>query len=265
MLKTTTAAVLCTLSLALGVRAQQFAPPMPPGQPVAAVPFGPGEKAVYGVSWGILGRRGTATTEVGTVEHVREQPTYHLSFKLQGKVVAFSINDVQESWLDVAQLYSHRFKQNLNQTTYKRLRTLDFFPAEGKWRQLERPDSGALASEIPLDDVSFMYWARTLDLEVGQKYTFTRYFKESGNPVVVQVLRRERVKVPAGEFNTIVVKPIIRTSGLFSEGGEAEIYFSDDADRIVVMLKTKLSVGTATMRLESYTPGRQLSGNKPQP
>jgi hypothetical protein len=232
----------------------------------APVPFGPGEKVTYGVSWGIFGRRGSATSEVVSVEDVRGQASYHLSFSLRGKVIAFGIDDVQESWLDVSDLFSHRFKQNLNQTSYKRLRTLDFFPDEMKWRRVESPDSGDLASEIPLDDVSFLYWARTLDLQVGQRYEFRRYFKDSGNPVVIEVLRRDTVTVPAGRFATIVVRPLIRTSGLFSEGGSAEIYFSDDWRRLVVMMKTKLSVGTATMRLESYTPGEQLPrASRPRP
>jgi hypothetical protein len=266
-----TAAAACAFVFAPGLVGQQAdttaRPPVLMGVPVAAaVPFGPGEKVTYGVSWSILGRRGEARSEVVAIDTVRGQPSYHLSFALRGKVIAFSINDLQESWLDVNNLYSHRFKQDLNQTSYKRLRTLDFYPAEMMWRRVEKPDSGALASDIPLDDISFLYWARTLDLQVGQRYEFRRYFKDSGNPVIIEVLRKEVVKVPAGTFNTIVVRPLIRSSGLFGEGGSAEVYFSDDDARVVVMLKTKLSVGTATMKLESYTPGEQLSrANRPRP
>jgi len=260
MMKSLTATAFLMLACALGVEAQRGAPaPVPVSSAVgdaAAVPFGPGEKFVYRVSWGPV--RGTATSEVRGVESVRGNPSYHLSFKVQGGTLGLRVNDHQESWLDVAKLYSHRFKQDLDQPNYERLRTLDFFPAEGKWRRVEKPDSGALASTQPLDDVSFLYWSRTLPLEVGRSYEFRRYFKESGNPVVVQVLRRQRVTVRAGTFNTIVVRPLIRTSGLFSEGGEAEVYYTDDARRMIVMVKTKLSIGTMTLELQSYTPGTPL-------
>jgi hypothetical protein len=225
---------------------------------VAPAPFGPGEHVSYRVSYGVLGRRGTAVSEIVAIDSVRGQPAYHLRFHLTGGVLGFNINDHQESWLDVAHLFSHRFRQDLNQPRYKRLRTLDFYPADMMWRGLERQDSGALASDRPLDDVSFLYWSRTLPLEVGQTYTFDRYYKDSGNPVIVKVLRREQVTVPAGTFNTIVVQPLIRTSGLFSEGGEAEIYFSDDWRRLVVLVKTKLSFGRLQMQLEEYTPGEVL-------
>jgi hypothetical protein len=130
------------------------------------------------------------------------------------------------------------------------------------WRRVEKVDSGALASDQPLDDVSFMYWARTLPLEVGETYEFERYYKESGNPVIIKVLRRETVKVPAGTFNTIVVQPLIRTSGLFSDGGRAEVYFTDDEDRIIVLLKTKMSIGTLQLQLEKYTPGEKLAAGE---
>jgi hypothetical protein len=224
----------------------------------AVVPFGPGERAVYRVTYGILGKRGEAVTEVAGVETVRGRQAYRLDFRLRGGVLGMNVNDHQQSWLDVGQLYSHRFRQDLHQVRYERLRTLDFFPAEREWRRLENEESGPLATELPLDDVSFLYWSRTLPLEVGRTYEFRRYFKDEGNPVVIRVLRRERVTVPAGTFNTIVVKPIIRTSGLFSEGGEAEIYYSDDERRMIVMVRTKFSIANMTMQLESFRPGQRV-------
>jgi hypothetical protein len=105
-----------------------------------------------------------------------------------------------------------------------------------------------------------MYWARTIPLEVGRTYTFSRYFKQDGNPVVVKVLRRQTVKVPAGTFSTIVIQPIIKTKGLFSEGGEAELYFSDDSRRMLVMMNTNLSIGSLKLQLQSYEAGEPLTG-----
>jgi hypothetical protein len=237
--------------------------PEAPATAVAAVPFGPGERVVYRVTYGRLGKRGEAVTEVVGVQNIRGQPSYHLSFRLRGGVLGMNVNDKQESWLDVSRLYSHRFRQDLHQVRYERLRTLDFFPAERMWRRVENNDSGPLATDLPLDDVSFLFWSRSLPLEVGRTYEFKRYFKDEGNPVVIRVLRRETVTVPAGTFNTIVVKPIIRTSGLFSEGGEAEVYYTDDERRMIVMVRTKFSIAHMTMQLESFTPGRRLTSTVP--
>ncbi|CAN5771179.1 hypothetical protein BH23GEM9_BH23GEM9_22260 [soil metagenome] len=260
MKRTATATAVLLLGVVLAAQAQtEDVRPHDDIADVAAVPFGPGERVTYRVTYGILGKRGEATSEVTGIQNVRGKPSYHLRFRLRGGVLGMNVNDLQESWLDVGQLYSHRFKQDLHQVRYERLRTLDFFPAERKWRRLEAPDSGSLATDLPLDDVSFLYWSRTLPMEVGRTYEFRRYYKDEGNPVIIRVIRRETITVPAGTFNTIVVKPLIRTSGLFGDGGEAEVYYTDDERRMIVMVKTKLSIANMTMQLESYTPGRILT------
>ncbi len=96
-------------------------------------------------------------------------------------------------------------------------------------------------------------------MEVGETYEWNRYYRFDRNPVIVQVLRRETVKVPAGEFDTIVVRPIIKTGGIYSEDGEAEVFITDDEWRIPVLLKSKLKVGTLSMEMTEYERGVKLT------
>ncbi len=114
-----------------------------------------------------------------------------------------------------------------------------------------------MPSDRPLDDVSFLYLVRTLPLNVGDTYTFNDYFKEDGNPVVVKVVRKDHRKEDAGEFDTIVVEPIIKTSRLFGEGGHAELHFTDDARRILVYMKADMPrvPGSLTLHLQSIQEG----------
>ena len=77
------------------------------------------------------------------------------------------------------------------------------------WEETESGDMGRLATALPLDDISFLYFVRTLPLEIGQTYTLPRYFKKEGNPVVIKVEGKRVVEVPAGTFNTIVVLSLI--------------------------------------------------------
>lgn len=224
----------------------------------APVPFGVGERMSYRVRLG-PSNVGTGSMEVERVDTIRGHETYAMRFTLQGGILFAKVNDDFRSWMDTQSLFSHRFKQDQKEVRYERHRTIDFFPREGEWRTIDGKDSGKLATEAPLDDVSFMYFVRTLPLEVGKTYTFNRYFKEDGNPVTVKVLRRATITVPAGTFQTIVVQPIIKTKGLFSEGGKAELYFTDDERRIMVQLKSKVKlIGSLDMLLQSYTPGRKL-------
>jgi len=230
---------------------------------VADVPFGLGERLTYKVTLGMFGGVGSGAMEVLELDTIHGRPTYRLRFTVNGGVMFAKVDDTLQSWLDVSSLVARRFEQNQKEVNYKRHRTFEFFPEQGIWKRLENGQTGNLATPEPLDDVSFIYFIRTIPLEVGQTYTFNRYYRDSGNPVIVKVLRKETVTVPAGTFETIVVQPIIKTRGLFSEGGEAEVYFTDDHRRLIVQMKSKVPVvGSLGLQLESYMPGEKLSPSK---
>lgn len=226
----------------------------------AVVPFGPGERATYQVRLGGV-NVGRGSMEVLGIKTVDGRPTYHARFRLAGGIPLARVDDNFESWIDVVGLFSRRFKQDQKEVRFKRQRTFDFFPERRTFVRTEgERETGTLPTDRPLDDVSFLYYARTLPLQVGETYTLNQYFKEDGNPVILQVLRRETVQVPAGTFPTVVVRPIIRTKGLFSKGGEAEVYFTDDARRILVQMKSKVPVvGHLTMHLQEYRAGEPYS------
>jgi hypothetical protein len=222
------------------------------------VPFGIGERAVYRVSYNVVGRVGTGTMEILGIDTIRGSPAFHALFTLRGRFLLAQVNNRFESWLDTRGVFSHRFEQQTHEVNFKRRRSREFFPAELRWtgHTNDRPESGTLPTAEPLDDTAFLYFVRTLDLEVGREYLLDRYWNPQGNPVRIRVLRRQTVTVPAGTFNTIVLQPMIRTSGLFSEGGEAEVYFAEDGARQLVMLRAKVSFGTLQLQLEQFTPGQ---------
>lgn len=245
-------------SLAQGV----VGTPLPLGEEVspASVPFGPGERATYRVRVGLFGGVGAGTMEVVDLVDVRGHPTYNLRLTIRGGIPFFKVDTRLESWLDIEDLVSRRFEQDQHEGRYKRHRIYEFYPEEHRWEQVISGDEGELPTEFPLDDVSFLYFARTLPLEVGETYTFPRYFKEDGNPVILKVLRREKVELPIGTFDTIVVQPIIKTSGLFGDGGRAEVYFTDDDQRILVQMKSRVPIlRSLDLVLESYEPGKKIT------
>ena len=98
----------------------------------------------------------------------------------------------------------------------------------------------------------------TKDQEVATQRKIYRYWRDRGNPVVVNVLRKDTAQVDGVDIPTIVVQPIIQTRGAFSEDGEAEVHFSDDANRLIVYLKAGMAIGSLKMYLERYTPGTRL-------
>ncbi len=240
-----------------GAQATRIPAPVTVSRDIAPVPFGPGERFTYKVKWGIFSL-GQGALTVDGIESVRGRAAYQLSMTLDGGRLGLTVKDDHDSWMDVETLSSLRFRQNIHEVNYKRLRQYEIYPDERRWVQ-DNGETGETMDDVPLDDISFVYFARTLPLKPGDVYTFDRYFKESGNPVELRVLRRETIEVPAGVFDTVVLRPTFQTSGMFSDGGEAELYFTDDERRILVYMKTKLSIGNLTLHLEDIQIGRPLA------
>lgn len=215
------------------------------------VPFGPGEDLYYQVKLGVFSV-GEANLRVLAEDTVRGRRTYPVELAINGRVLFGRVSDLFQSWLDVYTLSSLRFRKDQHELSYKSKKWYEIYPERQEWDRGE-PDvdeSGPTLSEQPLDEIGFLFFIRTLDLEVGKEYTFDNYFKEDGNPVVLKVLRREVKEVPAGTFRTIVVQPIIQTDGLFSEGGEAEVYLTDDDEKHIIHLRSNIPVmGSLSLNL----------------
>jgi len=225
----------------------------------AQAPFGPGERLTYKVKVGIFGA-GTATMQVEALDSVRENPTYRAVMEIDGGILGLNVHDIYTTWFDQQTLQSWRYIRDINEVTYHSYRHYEFYPDEGIWAREDNDESGPLGSSLPLDDTAFIYFIRQMPLEVGKTYTLKRYFKEDGNPVVIQVLRRETRKVEGVEYNTLVIKPLIQTDGMFSEGGEAELHFTDDERRHLVYMKTDIPnfPGALTLHLQKIEEGIPL-------
>lgn len=221
-----------------------------PGRVV--VPFGVGEELVYDAKFGAL-KVGTARMVVSEIDTIRGQEAWHTNFRVSGGTFFYKLDDRYESWFDTRTFGSLRHIQDVDQGSYERTRTFEIYPTRRVYTENDSEERESVAE--PLDDGSFLYFIRTIPFSVGQTYSFNRYFRPDRNPVIIRVLRKERVKVPAGTFDCVVIRPIIKSRGIFSEGGEAEIWITDDDRRMMVQLKSKLKIGSLNLYLRSHTPG----------
>ncbi len=253
-------AVLASFALAAAVAAgaQTSVPPTPahvdstgPGAP-DAWPFAVGEKMVFEGKWGPI-PIGRAELVLEGRDTIRGHETFRARFSVNGGPAWFGVHDNYTSWFDTKTLISYMYFQDIHEGNYRRLRTFEIKPSAGIYI-LNRTDTNATVP-APLDDQSFIYFIRTLPLAVGQHYEWNRYFQPQGNPVIVDVVRLDTVQVGAGRFVCFVLRPTIRTKGIFGQGGHAEVWISDDSRRVIVQMKSGLSFGSLSLFLKSYTPG----------
>lgn len=227
----------------------------------AAVPFAAGERADYSVKYGPFSV-GSGVMEVIGLDTIRGFQAWHTLFRVRGGVPGFRVDDRMESWMDASTLASLRHRQELSEGSRERERQFEIFPEKGTYTEDGGEHQPTVA--LPLDDGSFLYFLRTIPLEIGMEYSFDRYFRPDRNPVRIQVLRRETVRVPAGTFETVVIRPIINARGVFSENGRAEVWLTDDPRRLMVQMKSHLKFGSLSLYMKSYRPAESDTSSIPK-
>jgi hypothetical protein len=109
----------------------------------------------------------------------------------------------------------------------------------------------AFAGGMFWDVISGFYYLRTKGLE-SEKTVFIDIF--DSNKVLnaeVNVLGRESVKfAERGEIEAIVVKPVLKSEGLFQNKGDIRIWLSNDESRLPLRVETKVSIGKVTAELK---------------
>jgi hypothetical protein len=161
----------------------------------AALPFSIGEKIAYEVSIAKGGKVGTATMWIEGPVDVRGTSTYLLRFDSRIRIALLSAVSRSSSWFDPLRGSSLRFlKHEQNPLTHND-ESVDLYPDQKEWRSA-KGDSGQSLSNTPLDELSFMYFIRTLPMTPGATYRFDRHFDAARNPTTVSVIRREVIPTP---------------------------------------------------------------------
>lgn len=245
-----------TLLLALPVRAQDSTKATR-----TRVPFGVGERLEYQVKFGKLSV-GSGAMEVLPMDTVRGHDVWHTLFNLHGGIPFYRVNDKYESWFEASTLASLRYLQDIDEGSYEPKRRFEIYPDRREYIESNKEGKSKDPQESvehPLDEGSFIYFLRTLPLRPGMDTSFNDYFKAKANPVRLKVSAQlDTIETEIGRFAALVVQPIFE-SKLFSEGGHAEIWLSNDDNRILLQLKSKVSFGSLNLYIKSYRPSPTTS------
>ena len=238
--------VLAT-ALLIGLPAGGFTPPRTANE----LPFAPGERLTFegkvrsGVSGG-----GTLWVE-GPVE-LRGTATWLLHSDMEGRVGPLRATDRNASWLDPVRMTALRYTSRERHIVSRHDDAVDIFAGERRW-SAENGAEGVIAGTTPLDELSFLYYLRTLPLDAGAPLTFARHFDAARNPTIVTVLRREEIEVAAGRFRAIVVEMRVRDARRYRGEGTIRVYLSDDPCRLILRLESTVpDAGSATLSLQAY-------------
>jgi hypothetical protein len=225
-----------------------------------SAPFSAGESMQYTVGYGLL-PAGTLEIGIENLDTLAGRPAYHIVFRAESNQAisyVYDINSVEESWFDAREFYSLRYRRE--STENEKTRTKEYVFDQQRQVRIEPDGDVSPASPRAVDQVAMFYYVRLLPLEPGSKFVLRNQANPDDNPLTIHVLKRERVKVPAGTYDTYVLDLDVKTdSGLFKEGGENRIWVTADPQHVPVKISSKIGPGSFQAELVDYSRGAPLT------
>ena len=221
---------------------------------VSAASFQIPEKFVYDLTWTGI-KAGTASLEItDSYDKVKIATTARSASWIS---VFYTVDDRIESTLLKNSSYSvigqpANYRVKIREGRHRRNKEVVFDHNNKKATYIDYIKNERKDYELPssaFDPISSFYYIRSLRLVVGESVFVTIFDSKKVWDVEVQVLRREKVATPQGTFDTIMVKPILKSEGIFFGKGDIFIWLTDDVKHIPVKMQTKVAVGSVTATL----------------
>lgn len=185
-----------------------------------------GEEIVYTVHSSRFGNIGKAVMRVD-LDTVQGVSAYRLSFDFSARIALFNVSDQTRSWLDAGTLTTLRYAKH------------EKSPLGGRHEDVTVGSDAA--SDLPLDELSFIYFIRALDLSPGESVVVHRHFDQRRNPV--------RVKALAASYYEMTVPDARQAKG----SSTLRFLISTDGERLPLRIESVMPVGgKITMTMQSH-------------
>jgi hypothetical protein len=194
----------------------------------------PGERLTYEITSARFGKMGRAEFSVTTLE----SGAYRLAFDFDARVLLFKASDHTFSELEATSLRTLRYGKRERSPIGSREENVVIDHAASTWTDHGKVQS--LASHESLDELSFIYLIRNIDLAVGEERVVTRHFDSARNPV----------KIRAVSFTEDVEVIEMSVPDKRQKGGVSVLrfYISRDPRRIPLRIESSMPVaGKITM------------------
>tara|TARA_B100000073_G_scaffold77201_1_gene58373 strand:+ start:266 stop:970 length:705 start_codon:yes stop_codon:yes gene_type:complete len=212
-------------------------------------PFKVGELLKYSAEWNGI-KVGNAELFLSGTELFNDIETYQITFTTRTNGLAntlFPIRDRVDVWIDKKELFTHRIKKDINQSTYKEKIDVSF-----NYDELKALSSG---KSVDIDfkargPYSMFYFLRTIDLIPEKIMSFSSY---EGKRIVnynLKMTGTEIVDSGLGKFSCKVIKPFSEGKELFKNKGDMRIWISETKERLPIKIQIKIQYGSMTLTLD---------------
>ena len=174
----------------------------------------------------------------------RGRSCYHLVSKAlssESFSIFFKVEDIIESFVDRQGLFSWKIDKHINEGRFHRDEMYEFDYAKNS--AYAKNDTIPI-SGVMQDALSALYYVRTQNLKIGTHINLPHFVNGKIHNLEVKVKKREKIKVKAGIFDTILVEPMMTGIGVFKQGGQIKVWLTNDEKKMPVKMTTKIYLGS---------------------
>ena len=217
--------------------------------------FKVGEILRYRVTYGFMDA-GEAVMEVkSTTRKGGNRPLYHVvgtGRTLGGFNAFYKVRDTYESYIDQKSIMPWYFKRDVNEGGYKIKQDYTF--KQNQYKVYNGQDYFKTPMGIQ-DMVSSFYKARTLDfraLKPGRTFQFKCFMDNEIYLLKIKYVGDETVRIRKGKFKCHKFVPVVQTGRYFKNEDDVQFWVTADANKIPLLIKAKIPVGTVKMHLVEW-------------
>lgn len=215
--------------------------------------FPDGQSYVYTAEWHLF-TAGTSTVKLEAVGNEHRVSAVADSAGMANML--YGVHDRFEALFDSKTFCSVSVTKHIEEGSHKRETkvTYDYPKRKSVLHEtnLKTSETKYAENDIPpcvTDVVTGFYYLASLPLQPGASYTFPVNDGGKTAEVTAHVEGKDKVKVPAGTYETIRVSAEA-TSGNLKGRGKVWTWFTDDANHTPVQMRAKLTWGTLLFRLQ---------------
>jgi hypothetical protein len=219
--------------------------------------FQVGEQLRYRITYGFMDA-GEAVLEVKSTTKKGADGRELVHLKGTGRTLGgfnafYKVHDVYESYVDKKGVFPWYFVRRVDEGGYKLAQDYAFKQDKNK------VDNGAGKEfKIPMgiqDMVSSFYYARTLDfknMKVGDVVEFKCFMDNEIWPLKIKFVGNEVIHIRKGKFNCKKFVPVVQKGRYFESENDVNFWVTDDNNRIPILVRAKIPVGTIKMHLVEW-------------
>ena len=152
--------------------------------------------------------------------------------------------------------YPKSFTLNISEGGHRKHKVTSFIQRTGSapqkifFHDILKDEKAEYEPDKPaFDPLSGFYAMTQIPIQVGKTEYIRIFDSKKIFDAEIKVLKKEKISVPAGKFDTIVINPVLQTEGLFLRQGKMYIWLTDDDRKIPVMFKSKVKIGSFVAKL----------------